>query len=145
MIWIINQTYGCPSLGTKIVAVLEGDSSPHPLCLTWWEEQMINGPVMNDVPPIGPAPTIRLEKRGKHSGLPTGEFEDVPNYVDKEYVQRVLRRIAVMARWYGLDPRNSEGNPQGLNEVFVAMLVKDHGFKKVHFISMDPAERLGLI
>ncbi len=106
---------------------------------------MIAGSVMDDVPPIGPVPTIKVEKRGKHSRLPTGEMEDVANPCDVEYVKHMLKRIAVMARWYGLDARDKSGNPQGLNAVLVAMLVKDHGFKKVHYISMDPSERLGLV
>ncbi len=145
MLWIINQTYGCPSLGTKIVAVLESHWSPAPVCLKWWEDYMVKGPVLMDVPPVGPPPLIRVEKRGSRSGLPTGEFEDLPNPCDVEYTKSIVKRLAVLARWYGLDAKNSEGNPQSLNEVLVAMLVKEHKFQKAHYISMDLSERLGLI
>jgi hypothetical protein len=134
MIWIINQTSSCPGNGMQIVALLEGDNSPVDICRQWWEDNIVNGPLLHGVPPVGPAPVIQVPSRNLQGRVIVGEMEFISNPCDLEYNARLLKRIAVLAVWYGLDERAS------LDEVFVSMLTREHGYKHVAYSPIDLTE-----
>ncbi len=134
MFWLISRASDCPSMGVQTVGILEGEFSPVSICQKWWDDNIVNGPMMSDIPPVGPVPQVRVNSLDAQGRVILGKMIFVSDPYNVDYDKRLRRRIAALAKQYGLDAKAS------LDEVFIVMLTREHGYKFVAYTSLDLME-----